>query len=236
MTDRDLKTAAPRPAVNPYPQFVYLNKGDSAYDARRRFVAGFTYQAPGLHRHDLLNMLVGGWQLSGVTTFQSGFPVDIQNSGFTSATCDEFEYYDCWDAPKQIAPLVTGNPRTDSFTAGNPPTAVPHVLFNGSATFAPALPTLGGPALFGVPRNSFHGPGLNNWDMAIEKHIYFRPSHESQYLQLRLEGYNVFNHTQFCATAGPFPCINENVQSSSFGQVTTVNPSRLVNRKKENFP
>lgn len=209
-------------AVNPYPQFAYLNKGDSAYDARRRFVAGFTYQAPGLHGHDMLNMLVGGWQLSGITTFQSGFPVDISDSGFTSATCDVFEYYDCWDSPIQTAPLKTGNPRTNSFGS------VPHVLFNGPATFAPANPTLGGPALFGVARNSFHGPGLNNWDMALEKHIYFRPGHESQYLQLRLEAYNLFNHTQFCNTAGPFPCINNDVQSGSFGQVRTVNPSRLV--------
>jgi hypothetical protein len=213
-------------AINPYPQFAYLNKGDSSYDARKRFVAGFTYQAPSLHGHDLMNMAVGGWQLSGIATFQSGFPVNISDSGFTSATCDEFEYYDCWDAPKQIAPLVTGDPRTDTFGAGQ--NAVTHVLFNGPATFAPALPSLGGPALFGVPRNSFHGPGLNNWDMAVEKNIYFHPGHESQYLQLRLEGYNVFNHTQFCNTAGPFPCIQNNVQASTFGQVTTVNPSRLV--------
>jgi hypothetical protein len=209
-------------AVNPYPQFAYLNKGDSAYDARRRFVAGFTYQAPSLHSHGALNMLVGGWQLSGITTFQSGFPVDISDSGFTSATCDVFEYYDCWDSPQQIAPLKTGDPRTNSFGS------VKHVLFNGPATFVPALPALGGPALFGVARNSFHGPGLNNWDMAIEKNIYFRPGHESQFMQLRLEGYNVFNHTQFCNTAGPFPCIQQDVQSGSFGQVRTVNPSRLV--------
>jgi hypothetical protein len=212
-------------AVNPYPQFAHLNKGDSSYDARRRFVAGFTYQAPGLHGHDALNMLVGGWQLSGITTFQSGFPVNISDSGFTSATCDFFEYYDCWDSPQQIAPLKTGDPRTNTF--GTSP-VVSHVLFNGPATFAPAVPTLGGPALFGVARNSFHGPGLNNWDMAVEKNIYFRPGHESQYVQLRLEGYNVFNHTQFCNTAGPFPCINNDVQSARFGQVKTVNPSRLV--------
>jgi len=209
-------------AVNPYPQYARLNKGDSSYDARKRFVAGFTYQAPGLHGHDALNMLVGGWQLSGITTFQSGFPVNISDSGFTSATCDVFEYYDCWDSPIQTAPLQTGDPRTNSFGR------VKHVLFNGPATFAPANPVLGGPALFGVARNSFHGPGLNNWDMALEKHIYFRPGHESQYLQLRLEAYNLFNHTQFCNTAGPFPCINNDVQSGSFGQVRTVNPSRLV--------
>jgi hypothetical protein len=209
-------------SVNPYPQFARLNKGDSSYDARRRFVAGFTYQFPGLHGRDLLNMLVGGWQLSGITTFQSGFPVDISDSGFTSATCDVFEYYDCWDSPVQIAPLKTGDPRTNSFGT------VRHALFNGPATFAPALPSIGGPALFGVARNSFHGPGLNNWDMALQKNIYFHPGHEVQYLQLRLEGYNLFNHTQFCNTAGPFPCINQDVQSGSFGQVRTVNPSRLV--------
>jgi hypothetical protein len=209
-------------AVNPYPQFASLNKGDSAYDARKRFVAGFTYQAPGLHGHEALNMLVGGWQLSGIATFQSGFPVNISDSGFTSATCDVFVYYDCWDAPTQIAPLKIGDPRTNTFGK------VKHVLFNGPATFAPALPTLGGPALFGVARDSFHGPGLNNWDMALEKHIYFRPGNERQYLQLRLEAYNVFNHTQFCNTAGPFPCVQNDVQSGSFGQVRTVNPSRLV--------
>jgi len=212
-------------AVNPYPQFAYLNKGDSSYDARRRFVAGFTYQTPKLHGNQALNMLAGGWQLSGITTFQSGFPVDISDSGFTSATCDVFEYYDCWDAPQQIAPLKTGNPRTNTF--GTAPNVVSHVLFNGPATFAPANPVLGGPALFGVARNSFHGPGLNNWDMALEKDIHF-PGHEAQYVQLRLEAYNVFNHTQFCNTAGPFPCIQDNVQAGTFGQVTTVNPSRLV--------
>ena len=147
--------------------------------------------------------------------------MNISDSGFTSATCDVFEYYDCWDSPVQTAPLNNRNPRRRL-------SRVQHVLFNGPATFAPGSPHIGGPALFGVARNSFHGPGLNNWDMALEKHIYFRPGNERQYLQLRLEAYNVFNHTQFCNTAGPFPCVQNDVQSGSFGQVRTVNPSRLV--------
>jgi len=44
--------------------------------------------------------------------------------------------------------------------------------------------------------------------MAIMKNVYFLPSRETMYLQMRLEAYNVFNHTQFCNTAGPFPCID----------------------------
>jgi len=205
-------------AVNPYPQFAYLNKSNSSFDARRRFVAGYTYQAPGLHDHPMLNMLVGGWQLSGITTFQSGFPVDVSDSGYTSLTCDGFVYYDCWEAPQQIGSLVTHDPRHFSVGSNG------HFFYDGAAVFAPAaLGTFGD-----VRRNSFAGPGINNWDMAIEKHIYFHPSHEAQYLQLRLEAYNVFNHTQFCNPAGPFPCVNANVESSKSGQVTSVAPSRLV--------
>jgi hypothetical protein len=64
--------------------------------------------------------------------------------------------------------------------------------------------------------------------MALEKDLHFRPANERQYLQLRLEAFNVFNHTQFCNPAGPFPCVNGNVESSTFGQVTSVAPSRLV--------
>jgi Carboxypeptidase regulatory-like domain len=205
-------------AVNPYPQFNYLNKGNSSYDARRRFVAGYTYQAPGLHGHPLLNTVVGGWQLSGITTFQSGFPVDVSDSNFTSLTCDAFVYYDCWESPQQIGPLQTHDPRNFSQGKNN------HFFYDGAAVFAPAaVGTFGG-----VRRNSFAGPGINNWDMALEKQIYFHPSHESQYLQLRLEAYNVFNHTQFCNPAGPFPCVNGNVESSRSGQATSVAPSRLV--------
>jgi hypothetical protein len=213
-------------AVNPYPQFAYLNKGDSSFDARHRFVAGYTYQFPSLHGRDALNMLAGGWQISGITTFQTGFPVNISDSGFTSATCDEFEYYDCWDSPIQTAALHKQNPR-DSVTTSTG-RVITHALFDGKDTFAPAFPSLGGPALFGVARNSFHGPGINNWDLAIQKNVFFRPGHEQQYLQLRLEGYNAFNHTQFCNPAGPYPCVNNNVLSGSFGQVRTVSPSRLV--------
>ena len=72
--------------------------------------------------------------------------------------------------------------------------------------FDPSSFAIATPGTFGNNRrNSFHGPGLNNFDMAIMKNVYFLPSRETMYLQMRLEAYNVFNHTQFCNTAGPFP-------------------------------
>lgn len=204
--------------TNPEPGFGFLNQGDSAYDARHRFVAGFSYETPSLHGdHRWLNMVAGGWEFTGITTLQTGFPVTLGDSAFTSFTCDEFFYYSCPDTPNQVGTLQMGNPRTFTVNGTN------HLWFNPNS-FAPATP-----GTFGnVRRNSFHGPGLNNTDFAIEKNIYLRPDHEAQYLQLRLEGYNVFNHTQFCNPAGPFPCIDGDIQSATFGQVQSVNPSRLA--------
>lgn len=200
------------------PGFTFLNKGDSNYDARHRFVVGYTYQTPSLGGdHRWLNLVVGGWQFSGITTFQTGFPVTLTDSGFTSLICDAFTYYVCPDTPNQVAAVKTFNPRNSSLNG------VDHLWFNPTDF---AITT---PGTFGdVRRNSFHGPGLNNFDLAVEKNLYFRPSHENQYMQLRLEAYNLFNHTQFCNTAGPFPCIDGDVESGTFGQVQSVNPSRLV--------
>jgi hypothetical protein len=45
-----------------------------------------------------------------------------------------------------------------------------------------------------VPRRFFYGPGLDNYDMAIQKSI---PVSEAKSLQIRLEAFNVFNHAQF---------------------------------------
>ena len=205
--------------TNIEPGFGILNRGDSAFDARQRAVFGYTYQAPSFHGdHRWLNMLVGGWEFTGITTFQTGFPVTLGDSAFTSFTCDEFFYYACPDTPNQVTQSVEiHDPRI--FSANG----VDHLWFN-PADFAAATP-----GTFGnVRRNSFHGPGLYNTDFAIEKNIYFRPEHENQYVQLRLEGYNVFNHTQFCNPAGPFPCIDGDIQSGTFGQVQSVGPSRLV--------
>ncbi|HUK25778.1 MAG TPA: carboxypeptidase-like regulatory domain-containing protein, partial [Terriglobales bacterium] len=53
-------------AVNPFPQYSFLNWGDSAFDARQRFVAGYSYQLPQLKGdHRWANMLIGGWEFSG---------------------------------------------------------------------------------------------------------------------------------------------------------------------------
>jgi hypothetical protein len=84
------------------------------------------------------------------------------------------------------------------------------------------------PAAFGLPatgfigdanRNPFYGPGLNFWDMALEKDIHFT---ESKYLELRLETFNTFNHAQFAAPNGTVPAAGTPADQNTFGQILGV--------------
>ena len=60
-----------------------------------------------------------------------------------------------------------------------------------------SYPALGS---FGTaPRRFFHGPGLNNWNLALHKDTSIR---EGMTLQIRAEFFNAFNHAQFANPVG----------------------------------
>jgi outer membrane receptor protein involved in Fe transport len=73
------------------------------------------------------------------------------------------------------------------------------------------------------------GPGLDNWDMAIKKQI---PMHlgEGRFLSLRVEAYNVFNHTQFTAvnSAAQFNPVTGAQTNANFGAYTAAAPGRIL--------
>ena len=74
--------------------------------------------------------------------------------------------------------------------------------FNTSLFSPEALGTIGNSR-----RRFFHGPGLNNWNIALLKDTKLT---ESKFLQFRAEAFNVFNHAQFSAQ-----------NSSGFGTVAS---------------
>jgi hypothetical protein len=69
----------------------------------------------------------------------------------------------------------------------------------GTSAFDPSAFVL--PANIGFqqpwPRNYIRNPGTQNWDMSIFKNIRFSEAHPSRYMQLRLEGFNVWNHVNY---------------------------------------
>jgi hypothetical protein len=72
-----------------------------------------------------------------------------------------------------------------------------------------------------APRRFFYGPGLDNFDVALQKEISLR---EGKMLQLRGEAFNVFNHAQFFGAAS----VNGNISSQGFGQIVNAMPPRQV--------
>jgi len=175
-----------------------LNWGDSQFDARQRFVASYTYTIPVPHKltsNGALSRVFNGWRVAGNSTFQTGFPINLSDSHFTSGTCWEFSFYGCPDNPSQVASIVISNPRSTSN----------HLYFSPSSFVEATLGTFGN-----AGRDSFHGPGINVTNLALMKDIQIK---EQMRIELRLESYNTFNHVNFNLPTS-------NISSSQFGEVT----------------
>jgi hypothetical protein len=67
----------------------------------------------------------------------------------------------------------------------------------------------------------FYGPGIENFDMTLEKDIRFN---ESRTLALRFESFNVFNHAQFYGPAS----VDGQIEDPNFGQIVSAAAPRLV--------
>lgn len=181
-----------------------LERGDSAFDARHRFVASYTYEFPHANSTSAVaRYFLNGWRISGITTLQTGFPITLSDSGLTSLQCDFLSFFSCWDRPNRVAPVKIMDPRSTAR----------HLYFDPSS-FAPApFGTLGN-----AGRNFFHGPGLNQTDLTLGKETQLT---ESVSLEIRADFFNAFNHTQFTNVV-------TDVGSSRFGQARGVRNPRFI--------
>ena len=70
-------------------------------------------------------------------------------------------------------------------------------------------------------RRFFSGPGINNFDLTLQKDLKLT---ESKSLEFRVEVFNAFNHAQFY---GP-QSVDGNISDSTFGQIVSAAPPRLI--------
>jgi len=185
-----------------------LSRALSAFDMRHNFVVSYKYRLPisSAFRHE--NLWTEGWTLSGMTRFATGLPVTLYNNNDTSllGTIPNGINNNGVDAPN----FAAGNLKINT----NPRNGSP--AFNTALFSLPALDQIGT-----APRRFFDGPGLYNFDMALEKSVRLS---ESKSLEFRLEAFNVFNHAQFYGPAA----VNGNISSANFGQVVSAAAPRLV--------
>ncbi|MGB6458711.1 MAG: carboxypeptidase regulatory-like domain-containing protein [Candidatus Acidiferrum sp.] len=185
-----------------------LSKALSAFDVRNNFVVSYSYQIPVEHLFGAANRWTEGWELSGITRFSSGLPVTLVNFGDNSLLGSE---------PNGINNFGVDEPDYNggSLDLNKNPR-------NGRSYFNIAQfseNALGSPGT--AQRRFFYGPGMDNYDMALLKNIRLT---EVKSLQFRIEAFNAFNHAQFF---GP-QAVDGNIDSSTFGQVVSAAPPRLV--------
>jgi len=182
--------------INPYNP--NNSRALSQFDITHNFVFSYGYEFPFFRNdHGFKGKAFGGWSLSGITRFATGFPVTLSES-------DDASLCGCngADVPNYNG---QGIHYFDPRGPGNQ-------LFDPSP-FSPE--TIG--VLGNSKRRFFHGPGFNNWDMALRKNTMIG---ERVALEFRAEFFNIFNHAQFENPDG-------DVVGSNFGQVTSARDPRI---------
>jgi hypothetical protein len=175
---------------------ITYDRGSGVLDRRHIFSANYVYNLPTFQRGNLWQReALGGWVLSGVTVMQTGAPRLVRYSpdvlGFGGNAANR----------PNLVGKVSGAKTQQAW-------------FNTSAFAAPTAEWAGGGNHgFGTAgKDSILGPGLQNWNLSLFKT--FPIGETGPKIELRVESFNTFNHTQFNG-------VDTSLTDSNFGQVTS---------------
>jgi len=202
--------------------------GLSNYDSRQRFVFNYVWDIPVPKYDGFKGKLLNGWEVSGILSFQSGFPVRITSQDDVEELDTTFDF-EAPGQPNLVGPFKSVNPRstvcapfTGPLAQAIDPTSPNCQPVTGFA-FDPNLftnATVAAGTIGNAPRSICCGPGINNWDMSFSKQTRFG---ERWQMEFRADVFNVWNHAQFYTVDG-----NISNQGGTFGQVLHVRDPRLL--------
>jgi hypothetical protein len=190
--------------LNPI-NYKLANYGPLAFDRTHVAVINYIYNLPKVGKNGNIfdnaigHVVLNNWVISGITTFETGEPLTIS-----------------YNTPANGANLNLGTTGTPSFGPRVVITGNPYTSGNGiynylnASVFQPAQP---GSMGFESGQNNIRNPGFQNWDLSIFKNIPL--PREGMSFELRLESFNVFNHTEFSG-------INSAVTFSSLSPGATI--------------
>jgi hypothetical protein len=195
-----------------------LDYAPSDFDVNQRFVASYVYDLPIGRGKKVLgqvnraaDVLVGGWELTGITTLQSGFPFGINSAdplGYTGS----------------IAPRASYIPGCNIHGG----LKAQFQRLNMACFYQSA------PGVYGnTGRNSLRQPGINNFDMGLAKSIAIT---EQVRISLRVDTFNTFNHHQYAITVGGLAtggsgggsAVDNGLTDSLAGKITSASPGRVI--------
>jgi hypothetical protein len=179
----------------------------SLFDSRQRFVLSYLWQFPVPKYSGAKGKVLNGWAMSGITTYQTGFPIRITSFSDNELFGDTFSF-EFPSEPNQAFPFHHMDPRKNGGFYFDP------------NTFTDATVPLG--QLGNAPRTICCGPGIQDWTLAFHKNT---PVTEGTQIEFRAEFFNAFNHTQFLNPCGNTGNCND---GSTYGKVSQARNPRLV--------
>jgi hypothetical protein len=189
-----------------------ISKALSAFDLTHNFVASYEYQLP-VTKFLPANRWTKGWSWSGITRFSTGFPITLFSLGDNSLLGAEPNGINNFGI--DLPDYTPGN-----LQLSNNPRKNEQLYFNTSLFSENALGTPGN-----ASRRFFHGPGMDNYDMAISKSLAVT---ESKSLLFRVETFNTFNHAQFFGPLAVDGNIDDSGPLGTFGHVVSSLPGRVM--------
>jgi len=184
---------------------THSNIGPSDFDRTHRLVISYNYELPFAKWAGVENRgwgkIVNGWSINGVTTFHSGTPFVITDSG--SVTLQDTDFVNTTNfatlapgatestvnTPGSVRSRIGAYVNLGAFIAGG------RCVNNQNVVVSCSDPTSTGFAALGnLGRNRFRGPFQQNWDMSFVKTTYVT---ERVSVDFRAEFFNIWNHPAF---------------------------------------
>jgi len=163
-----------------------LERSNSPFDVTHRFVAHATWDVPigkggvVLNSGGVAGRAIGGWQLNGIATLQTGTPFSVSAPDVSATGGSHANRASCISDP-----YVGASADRAQFVGST----APRFYLNPAAFASPAAGFFGNCA----PR-AFHGPGIQNFDLSVFKHFAIS---ESWRVEFRTEFFNAFNRANF---------------------------------------
>jgi hypothetical protein len=184
------------------PANLAAEKGLSDFDHRNRFVTNFLYNLPIFKNSEgMVHTALGGWQIGGIWTLQSGSPFTVNLS---TDTANNGELTGSNAAQR---PNLTCNPNAGPKTTAE--------WFDTACFAVPAQYTYGN-----AGRDIVTGPGLDDFDFTLQKLF---PIRENMNLQFRWDVFDFFNHPNFNPPVGAGRTYST---AASFGAITSAQDPR----------
>jgi len=179
-----------------------IDRGLSFFDRTHRASFTYVYQFPFMNdQRGLLGRVVGGWQISGITTFETGVPLNVYNGLDADGIGGNFDrpLFNPMGKPGVRAQVSATSPTGYvNPEANNAPIDMMEAMYIGLKAQSGPNPAPTG----NLGRNTLRVPGVNNWNVNFSKVI---RTVERVRLEFRGEFYNLWNHPQFgVASVSPF--------------------------------